>query len=352
MDVREYMDAYVFLYTFSKVYYCAAIINGTLKDYVPLLSLDYLYNEFAAVYKLKIDKAKKLIDCFVFDKDIAKKKIYGDVFTRPLISAGSKMVLLSEGLIDQINLDRNIEVLLEWNNVNLASVGKELELKLIEELKNVDNLIVNSSTIDFMAYDGKNVEFDFIALLDDYLILIEMKSVLQPYDDDELSRRQKTISEGVDQVNRRVKIIQKDWDKIKEKANIKLPDEPYDEEHIIKIVCTDIGNFTGLEMYGVILTDDATIIKYFKNPYVHGIETSQVNYIKMFRKQVLWKEGQPTAKEFILYLHNPDTMDCFIDCLEQEWKLIPMFKGYKPIAFQDVIVKDDPLKKLAEKHHF
>lgn len=52
--------------------------------------------------------------------------------------------------------------------------------------------------------------------------------------------------EGVDQVNRRVKIVQKDWKKIKELASIKLPNEPYDEEHIIKVVCTDIYDFTSM----------------------------------------------------------------------------------------------------------
>ena len=352
INVDQYLCAFEFLYIFSKVYYCAATESGELKFLVPIINLDYLYNEFAQLYKINNCIAKKLIDCFVFDNRIAKKKIYGDVFTRPLIGVGANMVLLSEFLIDQMNLKRNIEVLLEWNAVNLAPVGKDLEHKLVEELKCVDNLSVNTTTIDFLAYDGKNVEFDFIAVLDDYLILIELKSVLQPYDDDELARRKKTISFGVEQVNRRVKVVQKDWDKIRAYASIELPDKPYDEEHIIRIVCSDVGNYTGLESDGVILTDDATIIKYFKNPYVHGLKIEQGVNLELVQKQVLWKSGCPTAHEFIQYLHNPDTMNFFIDCLETEWKPIPVFEEYKPIAFQDIIIKEDPIVKLAEKHCF
>lgn len=308
-----------------------------------------MYAEFSSVSEYDHEKAKKLIKCFVFDKEIAKKKKYGDVFARPLICVGSEMILLSESLVEQINLDRNIEVLLEWNDVNLAPMGKNLEHKMIDELKNVPELSVNSGTIDFLAYDGKNVEFDFIALLDDYIVIMEMKSVLQPYDDDELYRRHMPISEGVEQVLRRAKIIQKDWDKFKEKCDITLPDEPYDENHIIKVVCSDISDFTGLEENGVILTDDATVIKYFTNPYVRGVKQtpSGVEYIK---RRLLWPDGKPTAKEFISYLRNPDTMEIYMQSLDSEWKPIPFLDGYKRMAFKDIVVKEDPQKKLAEKY--
>ncbi|MGB4091432.1 MAG: hypothetical protein WBK46_05760 [Ruminococcus flavefaciens] len=352
INVDQYLCAFEFIYIFSKVYYCAAKESGVLNALVPLLKLDYLYNEFATIYNLDFKTSKKLIDCYVFDSKTSKKKINGDIYTRPLIGVGANMVLLSEGLIDQMNLERNVEVLLEWNNVNLAPVGKDLERKLITELKGVVNLSVNTTSIEFLAYDRKNIEFDFLAVLDDYLILIELKSLLQPYDDDELARRKKTISYGVEQVKRRVKVVQKDWDKIKANADIELPDKPYDEEHIIKIVCTDVGNYTGLESEGVILTDYATVIKYFKNPYVHGLKRDQVQHLELVQKQVLWEKGHPTANEFIQYLHNPDTMSLFIDCLKPEWKLIPVFGEYKHIAFQDMIVKEDPIKKFAAKQGF
>ena len=192
----------------------------------------------------------------------------------------------------------------------------------------------------------------FLATLDDFLIIIEMKSLLRPYDDDELYRRYKRVMEGVDQVNRRVKIVQKDWKKIKELASIKLPNEPYDEEHIIKVVCTDIYDFTSLMFDGVVVTDDATIIKYFTNPYVQGILDMQEKGSKFLKKKVLWGDkGRPSAEELVSYLHNPDTMDYFVECIESEWNNIPVFEEYKPIAFQDMVLKEDPLRHLAEKYH-
>lgn len=350
IKVLDYLNAYVFLYTISKVYFCAAIKSEKQNELVKLVNLQYLYTEFAILYDYKQDLSKKLIDSFVFDKTIARKKIYGDIFTRPLINVGSNMVLLSEALIDQANLDRNIEVLLEWNNVNLAPVGKELENNLIKELENVGYLNVNTNKLEFMAYDHRNVEFDFFATIEDYLILIEMKSLLQPYDDDELYRRRKTISDGVEQLLRRVKIVQNDWDKIREKASIVLPVQPYDEDHIIKVVCTDVCDYTGLESKGVILSDYATVIKYFTNPFVHAVIDKPGKGFRYSKKQVLWKDDRPTAKEFIEYLGNPDTMNYLLECLKPEWKSIPLLDNYKKIACFDMLLKEDPWKKLADLH--
>lgn len=349
MCVDEYLDAYVFIYTFSKVYYCAAVTRGKQEQLVPLISLKYLYNEFSSVSKYNHEKAKKLINCFVFNKDIAKKKKYGDIFVRPLICVGAEIILLSESLINQINLNRSIEVLLEWNNVNLAPMGKEMEHRMLSKLKDVPALSVNGRKIEFLAYDNKNVEFDFIAILDDYIIVMEMKSVLQPYDEDELYRRHKTISEGIEQVIRRTSIIQKDWDKFKEKCDIELPDKPYDDDHIIKVVCSDIADFTGLEERGVVLTDENTVIKYFTNPYLRGVKQVE-NCQTVIQKKLLWPDGKPTAKEFISYLRKPDTMNVFMQCLASKWMPIPLLDGYKPMFFQNIFLKEDPLKKLAEMY--
>ena len=349
--VEEYLDAYVFLYILSKVVYCAAIRTGVQEDLALPVRLEYMYREYASVSGLKKDKAKRLIDFYVFDNNVSRNKRLGDLFSNPLVSVGFGMILLSECLIDQVNLNRNIEMFLSRNNVNINPIGKELEKSLIAQLQDVENLEINTNKIEFMAYDGRNVEFDFIALFDGYFIIIEMKSLLQPYDDDELYKRRMSILEGVDQVNRRVKIVKKDWEQIKNRASIKLPDEPYDEEHIIKIVCTDVYNFTGLEFDGVVVTDNTTLVKYFTNPYIRGILDKHEKGVKFIKKKTLRIErGKPSPLELIRYLHNPDTMDYYLECIEPEWKVIPVFKDYKSIVFQDMIVKEDPLKKLVEKY--
>lgn len=346
--MEDYWNAYVFLCTFSKVYNCKAVANNKLDTLVPTIKLGYLYEEFSNVTGYEYYLAKELIDCFVFNGKISRNKRFGDMFTRPLISIDTDTVLLSEALISQINFKRNIEVLLDWNNVDLAPMGKELEKKLIRDLSNEGVIAVNTNKIEFMAFDGRNVEFDFLAVMDDYLLLIEMKSLLRPYDDDEIYRRKKTLSEGVNQVLRRVRIVQHDWEQIRDQASVLLPDKPFNEEHIIKVVCTDVYNYTGLEERGVIITDDATVLKYFLNPYIEGHMIDHGKYNKVLQMHSLWKDGKPSAQEFIKYLHSPVTMNYLIESYESEWKPLPVFEDYYKVSFRDMAIKENPMNKLAE----
>lgn len=356
IKVESYLNAYVYLYTLSKVYYAAALkwmdeedIN-TYSVLIPFVNIQYLYQEFSNLYShISYKNAKELINCFVFDNKISKDKSKGDLFTRPLVKVNKDKILLSEALIDQMNLERNIEVLLESYNVDISPVGKDMEKRVIKSLSAIDAISVNTVPVEFLAFDSRNVEFDCIATFDDYLMLIEMKSLYTPYSDFDLFKRRKTVKEGVEQVNRRAQIVRYDWEKIKKAVDIKLPKNPYPEEKIIKIVCTDIGDFTSLEIDGVIITDETTLLKYFTNPYVNGM-ISMANEIQNFQQQVLWKkDGRPTADEFIEYLHNPDTIKFILDAMGSEIKPLYLHDGCKAIAFDDITINYDPWLELGKQ---
>lgn len=357
ITVKDYLNAYVYLYTFSKVYYVAALKQmdendlATYSVLTPFVNTKYLYQEFSNLYSnLGYKKAKKLIDCFIFDNKISRDKHKGDLFSRPLVKVNKEKILLSEALIHQINLERSVEVLLESHDVDISYVGKDMERRVIKALSTVDAIAVNTAHIDFMAYDSRNVEFDCIATFDNYLVLIEMKALFVPYSDFELFKRRKTLKEGIKQVNRRAKIVQYDWEKIKKAANIKLPQNPYPEERIIKIVCTDIGDFTSLEIDGVIITDESTLLKYFKNPYINGT-ISTMDGIDNIREQILWKQnGRPTVDEFIEYLHNPDTINFILDTMGESIKPLYLHNGCNAIAFEDITIDCDPWAKLGKQY--
>lgn len=357
LKIEDYLDAYIYLYTLSKVYYVAALRQmndddpATYSVLIPFVNVNYLYQEFSNLHpKLSFKKAKKLINCFVFDNQISKDKSKGDLFTRPLVKVNQERVLLSEALIHQINLHRNIEVILESHGVDVAPMGKAMEKRVVRALSAVNTISVNTAPVDFAAYDGRNVEFDCIATFDDYLVLIEMKSLFVPYSDFDLFKRKKRIKDGVEQVNRRMKVVEYDWDKIRKSVNIKLPEKPYPKEKIIKLVCADIGDFTSLEIDGVTIIDEATLLKYFKNPYIEGA-ISEAGKLRCFKKQVLWmKYGRPTVEEFIEYIHNPDTVKFILETMGITTKPIYLHDGCKGIAFEDITIDKDPWAELAKKY--
>ncbi|MBU6134020.1 SEC-C metal-binding domain-containing protein [Clostridium tertium] len=352
ITVTDIINAFEYLYIISNIYITAVYKKFNEKEYcdykylVPVIKINIIISEFAEIYNLEFDYAKRVIYCFVFDESIRNDD--GDIFSRPLIKVSKDKVLFCESLIEQLNLERCIEMLLLKNKIDLAPMGKEFEDKLIGKLSTVPGIQVNTKPILFRAYDDKDVEFDFIGTLEDHLLLFEFKSITTPYDEKHLYKNEKTIKEGVEQVLRRCKIVQHDWDKIKKFANIDLPDEPYSEDKIIKVVCTNIFDFTTLKYDDVRITDESTLLKYFTSPYV-GVFSMQ-NEMEVVNAKKIWKKDMPTIDEFIDYLDNPVTVDCIPECLKEEYKIIPYFDGEFPIAFIDLEVSEDPYSKMIEKN--
>ena len=48
--------------------------------------------------------------------------------------------------------------------------------------KPLPNFKINTNQIKYDAFEGKEIEFDVIAVLGDYLILTELKAVMTSYD--------------------------------------------------------------------------------------------------------------------------------------------------------------------------
>lgn len=178
---------------------------------------------------------------------------------------------------------------------------------------------------------------------------MEFKSLLIPYDDKELCDRRKTIYEGVRQVLRRAEICKKDWDKIRRLSSIDLPEKPYGDDKIIKVVCTDIYDFTSLVIKDVIITDDSTLLKYITNPVIKKIQIGS-NKKSIESVDSLWKMGRPTVQEFINQLERPNTVIHFLDSLEEKQMPIVYYKDENCIVFKNWYLKEDPfLKKATQK---
>lgn len=352
INIDDIFKAFKFLYTYSKIYLTASlsVFNETDKttyDYlIPSISINYLYKEFATISSNSMEKSIKLINCFIFNPDTAKNKELGDLFTRPLVQINDKQVLLCEILVGQTNLMRSVETILTAHKVNLAPVGKDFEKNLISKLSKGKKIQVNTNHIEFQAFDGKMAEFDCIAVFDDYLLLIEAKSVLTPYDFDEYAKRKDYLKCGVEQVKRRCLVVQKNWQELKEQVNISLPNSPFSEDKIIKIVCTDILNFTGLLIDGVTIIDEQSLIKYFTDPYISEVK-GEGPIISSKKQRVLWgTSNEPSIKEFKDYIKEPLALSHILKSMEEEERPIPVFDANdKPIVIIDYGLKEDPWNK-------
>ena len=363
VKIRDMLCAYDFLYTLSEVLYFASkqLIDdqdqNTYVKEVCLVDISYLANELSRLHGFENHYAEKLVNRFVFHE---KENKDDDIFAQPLLKVSQSQIVLSQALLEQVNLDRFIERQFIRYDKNVAEVGHIFEKKFIKTLekgykqgivdfkyKKIPNFEVNKNEVKYEAFDGKEIEFDVVTVLGDYLILTELKAVMTSYDLSDLENRKKNVKEAVEQLKRRTESVVNDWEKFRECVSIRLPDEPFDQEHIIMIACTDSYDYTPLKYDNVYITDDSSYLKYFTNPYVDVVEAKpgDVNIRKL---KNLWEKGYPDAKEFMEYLINPVTIHAFSKQMKKQYIPIPvMDENDYAIFCEDYRLTEDPIKSAA-----
>lgn len=345
--VKDIANGFEFLRILSDAYIRAIYAEFDPSDYAkyqsltPIVSLEYLIGNFSKLYGCKKTEAKKIIGYYIFDGNVTING--GDIFTRPLIRVSKTQVILCQSLIEQMNLARNLQKLIKTYNVDFSESGRAFEESFKTRISKSQFLSVCEKPVEFQASDGKTVEFDFVAVFDDCLLLAELKCLMVPYSDAELYDCRKTILTGVEQVKRRRRIVLEDWEKFKRAVGIDLPDEPYPPEKIICIVCTNLYDFTGLEIDCIPIVDDSALCRYFTHPNI-------TQYMRQDRVTTpvgscsLWKDDHPSVPEFLKYLSNPFPNSLIVDKYKKYQVAIPAFEGAMPIAFEDYHLSQDPFR--------
>ncbi|MCP3764812.1 SEC-C metal-binding domain-containing protein [Domibacillus sp. A3M-37] len=309
------------------------------KKLAPILDKKDLIAQLSQLYDVEYGIAEKIINIFTF---------YGeprlDIFSKPLVYVGRNMLIFCPTLILQNNVARKIEILVSELGIKIADKGIDFERELRFILSYNPHIQVNTNKIEFMAYDDRDVEFDFIGLFEDYLLLIEFKHLQRPFSDKEKRNALKTIDFGIEQVNRRENIIKKDWEKIKEQCSFELPDEVPNK--IIKLICTNIFDFSTVVRQGVEIIDSSSLLKFFMSPNIKGVSIGGTK-INESNYQNLWKENYPSVEEFIDFLEAPVAIRPFIKYYEGVYKPLVRFKEEDYIInFFDYSLTKDPYENI------
>jgi hypothetical protein len=341
IKVIEILNGFEYLFTIAMIYQNSVLKNfdqDDIKQYkylTPIINNIYLINHFKELYNLDLQKAEKIINMFIFSK---RSRL--DVFSQPLISVDEKRIVFCPTLIIQMNIIRIIEMLINEWKIDISDKGTDFERKLRFVLNCNPYIEVNSNKIEFEAYDGKNVEFDFIAMFNEYLLLIEFKHLRIPFTDKMKRNCENTINYGIEQVNRRTNIIKKDWDKIKAKCSFSLPEEPVKEDKIIKLVCTNIFDFSTVKKDGITIIDSSSLIKFFIIPEVKAFIAE--DKVKKIAKQNLWEKEYPTVEEFKKFLDLPIAIEPYVECMKEVYKPVNKIEedDYNICYFDYSLVKD------------
>ena len=360
IKICDLITTFIYLGTLSEVLQTAAEKSidkddpATLSKQLAIVDIAYFELELSRLYNFTPDNAQKLICQFTFSEENNRRE---DIFSNPLLKISKRQVLFCPSLLEQLNMDRKIERIL-IDTKTAAHAGKQFEKEFIRALqagyvlsssdkirKKIKGFSVNTNKVEYSAFDGENIEFDIIISFKNYLVLVELKSMLASYDLDDLESRRKHISDAKKQLLRRRESVQYDWDKIREIVSIDLPEKPYDYNHIIMVACSDSYDYTPLFEDGVYISDRSSFLKFFTSPYVEA-GCIDANGISIKKHTLIWKHKNPTINEFKSYLKSPITIKLTENVMSKEYIPVPiMDENDIPLVFEEFKIKEDPIRK-------
>jgi SEC-C motif len=339
IKLNELYEGFKYLLSLAYIYRSKAhsSFDGTDFTYLcPIFELKDLQAHFSKLYGISSEKARKIIDLFVF-----RPKPLLDIFSQPLVYIGDDRIVFTPYIVIQMNLNRIVHKHLSCWKIDISSKGKELEGEIKNLLSFSPYFTVNKSKVKFKAYDGKDVEYDLIATFRNKIILIELKCLNPPFSPKEVKQREDDILYGVSQVNRRADILIKQWEEVQKHMDIPLPKTPPTADDIVKIVCTNIFDFTGRIEEDVYITDVSSFIKFFLDPRVEEIKM-ELNSYKVISETKLWSE-EPTLEGFLKYLKSPIAVDRILSNLKEvPRKNIIISKDDPYLAFEDYVLEGNP----------
>lgn len=351
INFKLFFDTINYLYSIANIYVWKSYDNVNVdkkEDYykfAPIIDVEKLVGKLSETLNLERKVASKCIDLFIFKPQTKKSKIALDIFSQPLVFVSDTQIIFSPSFVLQMNVKRIVDKILGAINYNFSDKGHNMEDLINNMLEQSKYLKVNKNNIKFQAYDGKEVEFDSLLVFNNKLIVMEMKCRNAPYSPKERNDKSEILIEAVNQVKRRVKVIQYDWSEIKKRSSIELMDNPPDEEDIIKIACFNFFDFTGRVIDGVYITDYSAVTKYFTKP-VDYAKVLNDNNIEKIPVNNIWKEDSPTILNFLKYLEMPSMLKEFYKNIKFNYRPVMRIKeDDQNLCIMDYYLEENPYNK-------
>ncbi|WP_432405727.1 hypothetical protein [Wukongibacter sp. M2B1] len=343
-----FQKAYLFLSAIGKMYrhFLMKSIDEhkviTTNILVPHIPKKILYENLSRLTNMSVNDAKKVIDCFIYKFN--KSKI--DIFSEPLIENESN-VFFSPVLINQLIYNRAVELqIYKAHDSSIPGFQFENTIKKAIVLNKPDMLQIAKNKVEYIAFDGDQIEFDCIFLFEDKLFIIEAKKLKQPFGSKELSNVETEINKALKQLARRKQSIIKDWKKFKDNCDIKLPIDSPNSDNIIKVICLNTYNYTGNIIDDCFITDIKVLCRFWYEPEI--MQTAFQNG-KVYKEKVvekLWESYKPSPNDFIKYLKDPLHIKYIKESMKEYYRKYYINSNDCDIYKFEYILEKDPNPKI------
>lgn len=321
ITVKQLFNGIHYLYTIGYIY--QYILREKVKSIeekekcykylTPILDKSLLISHFSELYNETIDFSTIIIESFIFSRSTIL-----DLFSQPLLSIDDSNIIFCPTLLLQMHPTRIAELHISKDDVDESKKGPTFE-KDLKALMSLNPYIeINENRIEFEAFDNRRVEFDFLGMFQDYLLLIEFKNMKRPYSDKKMNDCENILIAGCEQIKRRREVVKNDWDKICELCSFKLPEVTPSDDKIISFVCTNIFDFTTKKLNDILIIDSSSLLKYFNDPEIN-VTFKNDSFIKQEVYRSLWAGKYPSVDEFKRFIINPIAVSSLENCFQEEY---------------------------------
>ncbi|MBD7945969.1 SEC-C domain-containing protein [Psychrobacillus sp. Sa2BUA9] len=311
-------------------------IDGDFSFLVPKIRKDKLAKSFSIIKGYSEELSLRVIDIFVYGSTLNRGY---DLFSKPLVHIDNQTVIYTPYLFTHLNIQKAVQEWIKQCGFKIAKKGFGFEKSVTRILEKNKYLNIESN-IKFAASDGKEIEYDLIAKMGNTTIIIEFKNMFQPYTGKDHFKNMDIIKEGIEQLNRREMILKQDFEIINEKLRFDLDCQ----SNIIKILCTNVYNYTPLELDGVYITDVSTLGKFFTNPesYYGGFGKKSDTHV-LIKYSDAWKGDVPDEEDLINFLMEPESIKHLKNKVSKQFK--PVYRTEltdRNIVYLDHYFEENP----------
>lgn len=312
--LQDILKMYEFLLTIAQIYLEILIAHrnpqkqDTFYMLCPEIDRQSMADSFANLYGYDNQTALTMLSYFIYKNE---RNTEADIFSAPLIPLQNGYLLFAPHLIMQLNIKRKIEHLMLDYKINRLETGCTYEENLRKNLCKIPYWRMYPNPIR-LKLSGMDIDFDGIAIMQDYLIILEIKHLVTPYNSKRYHEDHKTIKKAASQLKKRIEVIQKDWEELRKKTENFLPSEPFPENRIIPIICTNIEDFTTLYYDKIIVTDEHVLLRFFQNGEIRTYTKE-----KIYNHKKIWNKLIPTIKDFIKYINEPPAVNWLFPAIRQ-----------------------------------
>ncbi|WP_459195801.1 hypothetical protein [Wukongibacter baidiensis] len=302
---------------------------------------DYFCNKLAKNTGISIDKINECIQMLTFTGD--RNSI--DLFTQPII-VHDQHILFAPTLINQMNYTRVIELLNHKYGKKIRNKGTVFEKSLFEFMEKIPYVKIETNKIKYIAFDGREIEFDNIIKFDDYILLIEMKSVKRPFDPIEIKNCESEITDAVDQLKRRELSLINDWLKLKNLSSSEIFNEKPQKKKIIKIACLNIFNYTGQTIDDCYITDIRAFTRFWHKPNIYNELREKGDVMSRKLMTRLWVNNKPNIRDLLNHLTNPFYIKYYYKSMHEHYRELKC-NGLMNIRRFEYTLEDNPYAEFS-----